>query len=273
MATSTNPTTSHRIRNGDAELYVEQTGTGPDVLLLAGLGDTVEVWSHQVAGLSERYRVTTVDNRGVGRSPLPPSGITIEHMAADAAAVIDALCGGAAHVAGFSGGGMIAQELALSHRDRVRSLVLNGTYAKFDARGLRQAAGWVVMAQHAESPRAFYELFLERIYTRQAHDDGRVEAWIQEFLDFEYPVSDEIFAAQLDAWRAADTSDRLHRIAVPTLVIHGGEDLACPVSHGQELAAAIPGARLHVLPGQAHQPFQEIPSEWNAIVDEFVRSV
>src|SRR5688500_3488074 len=110
MATSALPTLRRTVRNGDAELYVEQTGSGPDLLSLCGLGDTVEVWSNQVAGLAERYRITTVDNRGVGRSPLPPSGITVEHMAADAAAVIDELGLAPANVCGFSGGGMIAQE-------------------------------------------------------------------------------------------------------------------------------------------------------------------
>lgn len=64
MASSSPSITRHTVRNGDAQLYVEQCGTGPDLLLLAGLGDTVEVWSHQTAGLSDRYRVTTVDNRG-----------------------------------------------------------------------------------------------------------------------------------------------------------------------------------------------------------------
>lgn len=270
---STLPTARHTVRNGDAELYVEQTGTGPDLLLLAGLGDTVEVWSHQVAGLADRYRITTVDNRGVGRSPLPESGITIEHMAADAAAVIEALGLAPAHVGGFSGGGMIAQELTLSYPQLVRSLVLNGTYAKFDIRGNRQVNAWMTLAKHAESPRAFYEMFLASIYTREAHEDGRVEAWIEEFLAFEHPVSDAILEAQLDAWRAADTTSRLDRIGVPTLIIAGEEDLASPLSQNRELAAGIPGARLEILPGQGHQPFQEVPEEWNALVDEFLRTV
>ena len=271
------PTTTHTlrrtVRNGDAELYVEQTGSGPDLLLLAGLGDTVEVWSNQVDGLSDRYRITTVDNRGIGRSPLPASGVTIEHMAADAAAVIEELGTGPANVGGFSGGGMIAQQLALSYPHLVRSLVLNGTYTRFDVRGQRMAASWMTIAQHAESPRAFYEQFLAYIYTRAAHEDGRVEAWIQAFLDFEHPASDEIIGLQLAAWGAADMSGRLNRIAVPTLVLHGEEDMACPVSHGREIAAGIPGARLEILPGQGHQPFQEIPDAWNALVDEFLRRV
>ena len=273
MASSTTPTSRHTVRNGDAELYVEQTGSGPDLLLLAGLGDTVEVWSHQVAGLADRYRVTTLDNRGVGRSPLPAGGITIELMAADAAAVIDDLGVGPVNVGGFSGGGMIAQELTLSYPDRVRSLVLNGTYATFDLRMRRQTASWMTIAQHAESPRAFYEQFLAYIYTRQAHEDGRVEAWIQEFLDFEHPVSDEVIGLQLEAWAAADTTDRLQQIAVPTLVIAGEQDMACPLSHSRDIAAAIPGARLEILPDQGHQPFQEVPERWNALVDEFLRAL
>ena len=89
------------------------------------------------------------------------------------------------YVAGFSGGGMITQELALSCPELVRSLVLNGTYAKVDVRAHRQADSWMTIAMHAETPRAFYEQFRAYIYARAAHEDGRVEAWILELLDID----------------------------------------------------------------------------------------
>lgn len=261
------------VRSGDAELYVEQHGSGPDVLLLAGLGDTVEVWSHQVAGLADRYRITTFDNRGVGRSPLPPSGVTVPALADDAAAVIRALDLEPVHAVGFSGGGVAAQELALRHPDVVRSLVLNGTFARFDVRLSRILDGWLTLAKDAESPRAFLEQFLVSIYTREAHEDGRVEAWIDEFLEFEHPTSDEAFVAYVEAYRAHDALDRLPAVRVPALVIAGEQDPQCTPSTARELARAIPGAELVLMPGQSHQPFQEVPDEWNALVDEFLARV
>jgi alpha/beta hydrolase fold len=100
---------------GDVELWVERRGQGPDVLLIAGLGDPAEAWEPQLEGLADRWGLTAFDNRGVGRSPLPPAGepFTVATMADDAAALLRALEVPAAHVMGFSGGSAIAQELAL----------------------------------------------------------------------------------------------------------------------------------------------------------------
>ncbi|CAM5592354.1 Pimeloyl-ACP methyl ester carboxylesterase OS=Streptomyces violarus OX=67380 GN=FHS41_000496 PE=4 SV=1 [Streptomyces violarus] len=85
------------------ELWVERRGQGPDVLLIAGLGDPVEAWQAQLDGLADRYRLTAFDNRGAGRTPLPEEPLSVPRMADDAAALLRALRVPAAHVAGFSG--------------------------------------------------------------------------------------------------------------------------------------------------------------------------
>jgi pimeloyl-ACP methyl ester carboxylesterase len=84
------------------ELWVEQRGEGPDVLLVAGLGDPAEAWWPQLDGFADRYRLTAFDNRGAGRSPLPDGPLSVAGMADDAAALLRALRVPAAHVAGFS---------------------------------------------------------------------------------------------------------------------------------------------------------------------------
>src|SRR5262249_59479623 len=100
---------SAAIDTGEVALWVEQVGQGPDVLLVAGLGDPVEAWQFQLEGLADRYRLTAFDNRGTGRSPLPDSPLTVATMADDAAELVRALEIAPAHVAGFSGGAAIAQ--------------------------------------------------------------------------------------------------------------------------------------------------------------------
>jgi pimeloyl-ACP methyl ester carboxylesterase len=76
---------------GDLDIWTEQDGQGPDVLLIGGLGDTVESWQFQLDGLADRYRLTAFDNRGAGRTAMPCRPVSVEIMADDAAAVLQAL--------------------------------------------------------------------------------------------------------------------------------------------------------------------------------------
>src|SRR4051794_41478343 len=98
---------------GDLDIWTEQIGQGPDVLLIGGLGDTVESWQFQLDGLADRYRLTAFDNRGAGRTAMPDRDVAVADIADDAAGVLRALGVTSAHVAGFSSGSVIAQELAL----------------------------------------------------------------------------------------------------------------------------------------------------------------
>ena len=266
-------TTSAPIRAGEHELWVERRGSGPDVLLIAGLGDPAEAWQAQLDGLADRYRVTAFDNRGVGRSPLRDERLSAATMADDAAAILRALGVPAAHVAGFSMGSAIAQELALRHPQLVRSLVLVSTYARPDALFRSQLAFWRWLAEAAPSERAFFEAFFTWVYTPRAHADGTVDQLVEEALAFPHQQALEGFQAQVDACLAHDTADRLSGIVAPTLVLAGELDIILPPRFGRSVAAAIPNARFEVMAGEAHQPFQEVPDEFNARLDAFWRDV
>ena len=257
-----------------ARIWVHEQGAGPALLLLGGLSDPAETWQAQIDAFSDRYRVIAPDNRGAGRSPVPSAGIAIGAMAADAADVLRELEAEPAHVMGFSMGGAIAQELALAHPDLVRSLVLNGTYSHPDAYFRQMVLSWMTAARHASSERELLETFFLWIYTRRAHRDGTVAALIAEALESPLAQTPEGFYAQAQAcidWPG--TAERLGAIAAPALVTVGGEDIACPPRLSRELVAGLPDAELVVLPGEAHQPFQEVPEEFNRIVAGFWRRV
>src|SRR5215470_1386849 len=115
--------------NDGNRIYWEEHGAGEPILLIMGLGYTLDMWHRTVPLLSRHYRTILFDNRGVGRSDSPPGPYSIPQMAGDAAAVITAAACDRVHVFGVSMGGMIAQEFALAFPDRVVSLILGCTAA------------------------------------------------------------------------------------------------------------------------------------------------
>jgi pimeloyl-ACP methyl ester carboxylesterase len=264
---------AEHVLSSDLEIWTEQVGEGPDALLIGGGGDTVESWQFQLDGLADRYRMTAFDNRGAGRTAMPDDPCTVEAMADDAAHVLRTLDIPLAHVAGFSGGSIISQELALRHPDLVRSLVLQSTWPVTDPylRSWLRFVRWLV--EVAPSERAFLEGFFLDIYTARAHNDGTVDQIIEEVLAFPHKQRTEDLQRYIDAFLDHDTTDRLPEIAAPTLVLAGGRDSTSRPPLCRAVAELIPGAQFEVFEEEAHQPFQEVPDEWNARVDAFWREV
>jgi pimeloyl-ACP methyl ester carboxylesterase len=258
-----------QVHVGAVDLWVERRGQGPDVLIIAGLGDPVEAWQLQLDGLSDRYRLNAFGNRGVGRTPMPAEPLTVAALAEDAAALLRALAVPAAHVVGQSTGGVIAQELALRHPELVRSLVLVSTWAQLDAyfRSTVKLWGWLVEA--APSERAFLEAFCLWLYTPRAHDNGLVDQVVQGALAFPYKMPPQAVQRWLDAFAAHETVDHLAGITAPTLVVAGGLDRPATPQFGRELAEGITGAQFELLAEEGHRPFVEAPEQFNARVDAF----
>ena len=204
---------------------------------------------------------------------MPGGAVSVEMIADDAAAVLRALGVPSAHVAGFSGGSIVAQELALRHPELVRSLILQSTWPVMDTyfRAWVRFVQWLV--EVAPSERAFLEGFFLDIYTARAHNDGTVAQFIEEVLAFPHKQSAGDLQRYLDAFLDHDTTDRLPEIAAPTVVLAGGRDSTARPELGRAVAELIPGARFEVMEEEAHQPFQEVPGEWNARVDAFWREL
>lgn len=241
-------------RNGTVSLHYESTGAGVPVLLVMGLGMNATGWWRTAPVLSAAgLRVLTFDNRGVGRSDRPAGPYTTAMMADDAVAVLDATAVQRAHVYGISLGGMIAQEIALRHSDRIARLVLGATTPGGD--GALPADGETLefFQRRGQMP-AEEAVWASVPYnystrTRAEHGD-RIAQDIRRRL--RYPIEPEPYAAQLAAAIGHDAYDRLAQIRASTFVVHGQEDVMVPPANGRLLADLIPEARLLELRGAAH---------------------
>jgi pimeloyl-ACP methyl ester carboxylesterase len=255
------------------DLWAEQEGAGDDVVFISGLADEGACWVDQVAGLNDRYRVTTFDNRGVGRSATPDGEFAIAAFSADTAALMDALEIERAHVVGSSMGGAIAQELALAHPERVRSLVLNGTWCRGDRFLHEIFRNWMWSAEKADSIRDFLVTVNLWCFSPRIWNEGVMDEWVAAAEASPYAQSVDAFCRSTLALIAHDTADRVCGISAPTLITVGDLDLVLPPRFSQELAERIPNARLVVIPEVGHQPFQEVPADYNVLLADFWQSI
>ncbi len=246
-------------------------GRGAPLLLINGLGSDRSEWLHQLPAFSRRFRVITFDNRGAGGSDTPPGPYTTAQMADDAAALLGHLGVERAHVLGVSLGGMVAQELALRHPDRVRRLVLACT-APGGEGSLRPAPE--VLKLFVLSPGTDLEEGIRRVvpllYSERYRRDCPRE--IEEFVRrrLAMPVSAQSNAWQLAAAMSHAAWDRLGAIGIPTLVITGDGDMVVPPENSRRIAHRIPGAKLVVLPEAPHRLFAENAEAFNREVLSFL---
>ncbi len=243
-----------RARNRTISVHYESAGAGAAVLLVMGLGMNATGWWRTVPVLlAAGLRVLTFDNRGVGRSDRPAGPYTTAAMADDAVAVLDATAVQRAHVYGISLGGMIAQEIALRHPDRIARLVLGATTPGGDGALPADEATLEFFQRRGQMPaeEAVWASvpYNYSIRTRAQHGDRIVQDIRQRLR---YPIEPEPYAAQLAAALGHDAYDRLGRVRAPTLVVHGQEDVMVPPANGRLLANLVPDARLLELRGAAH---------------------
>jgi 3-oxoadipate enol-lactonase len=246
--------------------HVVEGPTGAPVLLLSNsLGSTLAMWDRQVPALTKHHRVVRYDLRGHGASPVPAGPYALDDLGADAIALLDRLEVERVDVAGVSLGGMVSLWLAIHAPDRVDRLVPSFTSAR-----LGPPEGWAERA----------ELVRER--GTEVVAGAVVERWLTPPYRAEHP--DEVarlrgmiaatpaegYAGCCAAIEHMDLISDLARITAPTLVVAGAEDPATPPEHGEQIASAVPGARLIVLEGAAHLGNVEQPEAYNRLLTEFL---
>lgn len=254
----------------DVTIWWAAEGEGdPPLLLIQGLGYTADLWFRVLPGLSRERRTLRFDNRGVGRSSVPPTPWSIEEMATDAINVLDAAGAPRAHVFGVSLGGLVAQELALRHPARVASLVLGCTHpGGSEMVRMDPAAATMLMDRTSKSAREAAEASVPFLYaedTPRDDIDGDLAARLR------YALRATSYWGQLDAMRQyGGTLPRLSEVKARTLVLHGTADRLVPPGNAELIAAAIPGARLEWLEGAGHLFWTERTERTVELVNDFL---
>ena len=245
----------HAVEYAGCRLAYSVTGSGPNVLFIQGAGVWGDGWRPQTDALAARFTCLSFDNRGMGKSqPFTPP-ISVERMADDAVAVMHAEGWDAAHVVGHSIGGLVAMQLALAHRVRVRSLSLlcsftgNRPAAPRTARrkwlGIRVNLGTRRMRR-----RAFLGLVLPPGHT--ADLDAEAER-LAPLYGHDLADSPPVVDHQLKALRATDLTPRLCELAgLPTLIVNAAHDPIAPPSAGRALNTGIPGSRYVEIADASH---------------------
>lgn len=258
------------IRAGEVDLDYERRGEGPPLLLIMGMSGTRHHWGEPFLRLlADDFELIAYDHRGVGDSSRVESPFTIADLANDAAALLRALDIDSAHVVGISMGGMVAQELALAHPERVRTLLLGCTWCGGPegvlaggetTRILRDA---VITRDREQMVRASWQVNVSQSF---AADQAAKARFVE--IGMSKGVASVVVMEQMRALAAHDTTQRLQEITVPTLIVHGSADLMLPVQNAHLIARLMPMARLEIIEDVGHLFFWERPEQAAALVSE-----
>ena len=267
------------VEHDGCRLHYSVRGAGAPVLLIQGVGVHGDGWTPQVEALAPGYCCITFDNRGMGKSQPGCLAVTVEQMANDALAVLDAAgVDEPAHVVGHSLGGCVALQLALTRRERVKSLSLLCTFAcGKHAAPMTWRMFWAGMRTRmgpkAWRRRAFLELVMPPTCL-PAIDRDALAAELEPLFGHDLGEQPPVVSAQLKALRLFDVLPRLAELeGLPTLVVSAEHDPIAPPSAARAIAHGIPGARNVEISGASHGVPLHLPDRVNELLKEHFRDV
>lgn len=252
------------------KIYYELHGPedAPALVLNNGiLMNAASSWAFQTATLARHYYVVQYDCRGQGQSDHPDGLYTMALHADDLAALLDALGGARAHIAGISYGGEVAQAFALSYPDKVRSLILADTVSQVGPELRITIESWLAEARRNDSD-AFFAATVPWNFSPEfiaANPKLLADAKARYAL-LDYPA----VARLCECFLEVNFTGRLNEIAAPTCIIVGERDILKGTAYAEILRRGIPHAEYHVLPGAGHASCWERAAEFNTVVLGFL---
>jgi 3-oxoadipate enol-lactonase len=250
-------------------IYYERSGSGPPLLFCNGSGSTLEGSALLIAPFAEQFDVVAHDQRGLGRTEIPPTPYTMAEYAADATGLVDSLGWDRFRVVGISFGGMVAQEIAVTCPERVERLALLCT-----SPGGPDASSYPLqdLARLAEQQRIEASLrlldtrFTPEWLANHPADQALVEMLAGRMSGAKTEEQRRGEAGQIEARSHHDVGARLPRISCPTYVAAGRFDGIAPLPNAEAIAARVPDAELHVYEG-GHAFVAQDPTAFPEILD------
>jgi len=263
------------VKSGDANIYYEVRGQGEPLVMIIGIGGHLLQWGQLPDDFARQYKVILLDNRGAGRSDRLQGPITMSQMADDVAAVMDATSTGKAHVFGISMGGMIAQEFAIRHSDRLLNLVL----------GCTTPSGTHHIPSDAEARRILFDAeYLKSLTPEQQTMETFTFLCTEEFIKdnpdiyqyyhkvtVEYLTPGNTYKYQGNAVHEWTSWDGLPDIKAPTMVITGTADRIINPGNSKLIAERIPGSELVLLQDKRHGFFIEARESTRLFINGFMK--
>lgn len=260
-----------KIRCNGIDVNYQISGSGPCVVFAHSLGSDLSIWEAQESALAARHTVLRYDLRGHGATPhatgMPPGAYDFDLLAHDVVDLLDMLKIKTASFVGISLGGMIGQALALAAPSRLEKLVLADTSGRYPP---EVQASWPERIRQIEAAglEPLVGPTLERWFTapyRAAHPE-----LVERIGNIIRGTSVPGYTGCCHAIAGLDFLDKLHAVKTPTLVLVGDQDVGTPPAMAATLAAAIPGARLEVIPGAAHLSNIEQADVFNRLLLDFL---
>jgi 3-oxoadipate enol-lactonase len=251
------------------QLHYEDRGQGEPVLLVHGLGSSIQDWEYQMPHLLQGRRVLAIDLRGHGRSGKPRERYSMAGFAADVAALIDHLGLPQVHLVGISMGGMVGFQLGVDRPELLRSLCIVNSGPEVKA---KRAADWWMLAKRWALSRLLsmhtIGKGLGRILFPHPH-----QAELRAKIEQRWPQNDKrAYLASLDAIIGWSVRERLAAVTCPTLVVTADRDYT-PVASKEAYVRELPNARLVVIENSRHATPMDQPQRFNAVLDDFLAQV
>lgn len=259
------------VEHEGASIYWESVGSGSPLMMVAGLGGVATYWAPQAKTFSQDYQVILHDQRGTGRSSQIPVK-SVEQMAEDAIAVMDAAGVERTLYLGHSTGGAIGVAMALKYPERIAGLIINASTTHGDAYrhkllGLRKT---LLEMGRPDAYASYTTLLLYPHWYINQHHESLIA---DEARAVQSMGCAQAQASRLDAILNFDPRERLPQLNVPTLVMCAKDDILTPLYFSEEYAALIPNAQFEILETGGHAASRTVTSQYDEIVRAFFKMI